>query len=135
MANPVFIHGRLGLISINSTNFFAEQFDFTETVVGGNQDITYCVAGGATYQVMLAGYNGVKGTITFIYDTANQPVLSPFSMIPGTLMALILYPDGTKPYTFSALSGEFKWGSGPKAGPVRCTTSYDSTGNVTHPSS
>lgn len=135
MATPNFIHGKLGLISINATNFFAEQFEFTETVVGGNQDITYTVSGGATYQVMLAGYNGVKGTITFIYDTANQPVLSPFNMIPGTSMAMILYPDGTKPYTFTALSSEFKWGSGPKYGPVRCSTGFDSTGNVTHPSS
>lgn len=126
-----FIHGRLGTITIGGTLFASEQYDYTEEIQ--LEDITYTVSGGVTFQVLLPGYAKVSGTITFVYDTSNQPVLSPQNMIPGTLMALVLYPDGTKPYTFSAYAGTFRFPSGPKAGPVRCTTNFQSTGNVTRP--
>lgn len=135
MSTPQFIHGKLGTISINGSLFNSTQFKFSEKVVGGLQDITYSQAGGATYQTMLPGYNGVSGSITFIYDVNNQPVIAPYDMIPGQLMTLILYPDGTKPYSFDAYSGQFDWGSGPKAGPVEVTVNFESTGTVSHPTS
>lgn len=130
---PNFISGRLGTISINGNLFNAEQFDIEEATT--LDDITYTIAGGVTYKVLLPQYNWVTGTITFVYDTANQPTIAPLDMIPGQLMALILYPDGTKPYSFNAYSGNFRFASGPKAGTVRCTTRYESTGLVSHPTS
>lgn len=133
MAAPNFINGKLGTISINGSFFFAEQYTFQEETP--LDDITYTVVGGQTYQVLLPGYNKVSGDITFVFDTANQPTVAPYNMLPGMTLSMILYPDGTKPYTFSAFSGTFKWGSGPKAGTVRCTTSFQSSGVVTHPSS
>lgn len=135
MSTPNFIHGKLGTVSINGSLFNSMQYKFSEKVVGGLSDITYTQASGATAQVMIAGYNGVSGSITFIYDTNNQPTIAPFDMIPGTSMALILYPDGTKPYTFNAISGQFDWGSGPKNGPVEVTVSFESTGTIGHPTS
>lgn len=132
-ATPNFIHGKLGTISLNSNLFNAEQFDFTESTT--LDDITYTVSGGATSKILLPGYNWAVGTITFVYDTNNQPTIAPYDMVPGQLLTLILYPDGTKPYSFSAYSGSFRFASGPKAGTVRCTTNFESTGAITHPSS
>jgi len=129
-----FIHGKLGLISIGGSNFATLQFDFTESL-SDLSDITYTISGGATFAVMLPGYNMCAGTLSFVYDTLNQPVLSPQNMIPGQSMSLILYPDGTKPYTITALSGSFRFGSGPKAGPVSCTTNWESTGSYSRPAS
>ncbi len=132
MANT-FIHGKLGTISIGGTLFAAMQYSYEEMT--DLTDITYVVSGGATAKVLLPGYNWITGVITFVYDTSNQPVLSPQNMIPGTLMVIIAYPDGTKPYSFSAYSGKFGWGSGPKAGVVTCTTNFESSGAISRPSS
>lgn len=133
MSTPNFINGKEGTVSINGSLFNAEQFEFEEETP--LDDITYSQTGGANYKVLLPGYNSAKGTISFVYDTNNQPTIAPYDMVPGTLMALILYPDGTKPYAFSAYSGRFRFSSGPKAGTVRCTTSFESTGAITHPTS
>jgi hypothetical protein len=130
---PNFISGRLGTISINSNFFNAEQYDIEEATT--LDDITYTQVGGATFKILLPQYNWVTGTITFVYDANNQPTIAPFDMRAGTLMALILYPEGTKPYSFNAYSGNFRWASGPKAGTCRCTTRYESTGTVTFPTS
>lgn len=133
MATPTFISGRLGTININGSYFNAEQYTFNEQTT--LDDVTYTLVGGATYKVLLPQYNWATGVITFVYDTSNQPVISPYNMIPGTLMVMILYPDGTKPYSFSAYSGQFQFGSGPKTGTCRCTTNFESTGNISHPTS
>lgn len=130
---PNFISGKEGTISINGNLFNAEQYDFEESTT--LDDITYCRPGGATFKILLPQYNWATGTITFVYDTNNQPTISPFDMRPGMLMAMILYPDGTKPYGFNAYSGNFRFGSGPKAGTVRCTTRFESTDTITHPTS
>jgi hypothetical protein len=131
---PNFIHGRLGTVSIGGSLFNSLQFDFESNIT--LDDITYSQAGGATGKVLLPGIYWAIGTITFVYDTNNQPVLAPFTFQPtGNLMALILYPDGTKPFAFSAYSGQLKWGSGPKAGPTNCSTRFESTGNISYPAS
>lgn len=134
MATPNFAQGWKGTISINGTLFNALQYSFTETT--DLEDITYTQASGATAQVLLPGYKKVNGTISFVYDTANQPTISPFDMRAGTLMTLILYPEGTKPYSFQAYSGQFEFSSGPQAGTsVKCSTNFSSTGAITEPTS
>ncbi len=132
MATPAFIHGRLSTVQIGGTYFAGLTINYDEKL-SDLTDITYTVSGGATFQVMLPGYNGASGQITFVYDTANSPVLSPQNMIPGTLMTLVLSPDGTKLYSFSAYSGEFQWAGGPRTGPTACTTNWASTGTITRP--
>lgn len=133
MANN-FVAGYKGTVTIGGTQFAALQFDLTITTP--LDDITYTQAGGATWAVKIPGYSSAKGTISFVYDTLNQPVLSPQNMTPGTLMTLVLTPEGSKSYSFSAYSGEFSFSSGPQSGiGVKCTTSFESTGTVTLPSS
>ena len=115
--------------------FAVESFEFTETAP--LEDITYSQAGGALYATKIPGYSSVSGTLTFVYDTNNQPVMNPYNLLPqqSSPTALVLSPEGTKPYSFSAYFGTLRWSSGPKAGAVRCTSSFESTGTVTHPSS
>src|SRR4051812_22700457 len=86
-----------GTVSIGGSQFNALQFDYEE--FGDLEDITYSKAGGVTSRVVIPGYPGVRGTVTFVYDAANQPVLSPYDMRFGTLMAIIMMPEGTKPYS------------------------------------
>lgn len=136
MANN-FVHGKLGVVSIGGAFFAAMQYEFTEFT--SLDDITYSNSAtgttGVAFKTLLAGYNWITGTITFVYDTLNKPVLSTQDQVPGTLMSLILYPDGVGPYTFSAFSGQLRIGSGPKNGPVTCTTNFESSGTITRPSS
>lgn len=134
MAAPNFAQGWKGTVSINGNLFNTLQYTFSETA--DLEDITYTVAGGATYAVLLPGYRKASGTLTFVYDTANQPTISPFDMRAGTLMTLILYPEGTKPFSGSAYSSEFSFASGPQAGvSVKCTCNYQTTGTFTEPTS
>lgn len=132
MAAPNFVQGWKGTISINANFFNALQYGFEE--FGDLEDITYTAP--ATFRVVLPGYPGARGNVSFCYDTANQPTISPFDLRFGTLMVMILYPEGTKPYAFSAYSGNFKFDSGPQAGvSVKCSTSFESTGTITFPTS
>lgn len=129
--NPV--HGRLSTIQIASTYFAALTVSYKEGL-SDLTDITYTQVGGATWRIMLPGYNLVDGDLTFVYDTLNQPVLTPQNMIPGTLMSLIFSPDGTKLYTLTAYSGGLNIPGGPQVkGPVICTTNWSSSGVVTRP--
>ena len=81
MAAPIFIHGKTGLFSFNGTLFNALDITFEETTTV--EDITYTVSGSATYQTVIPGYRKGACTVTFVYDTANQPCISPFDMRPG----------------------------------------------------
>lgn len=133
MANN-FIHGKLSTISIGGTFFAGLSFQYNEKL-SDLTDITYTLSGGQTFQIMLPGYNGATGTLSFIYDTLNQPTLPPQNMIPGTLMTLVLSPDGTKLWSFQAYSGAFSMPGGPTSGPVKCSTDFSSTGVITRPTS
>lgn len=133
MATPVFHHGKDGTIQIGGTFFAAEQFSYTGEV--DLEDITYCQGVGTTSQILIPGYKKASGTITFVWDSANLPTVSPQQLTEGTLMALTLYPDGAKAFSVSAYSGSFGFSSGPKAGACRCTTSWRSTGPFTEPTS
>ena len=125
----------MGLISIGGVNFATTQFDFTESL-SDLSDITYTVAGGATFAIMLPGYNMCAGTLTFVYDTLNQPVLSTQNQIPGVSMSLVLYPDGTKPWSITAYAESMNWSSGPSIkGPVPVKTTWKSTGSYSRPAS
>lgn len=130
-ATPNFISGIKGTVSLGGSLFNVKQFKFTMTT--NLDDITHSGANG--FQVMLPGVTKARGELTFTFDTANQPTVSPYNMTPGQLMALVLSPDGTKQYTFSGYSGEFSFQSGPQAGDVECTTTFESTGTITVPSS
>ncbi len=130
MANT-FVHGKDGTVTINGTLFALRQFQFTMNC--DLEDITH--TGGNGYQVMLPGIIGASGSLSFVYDTLNQPTVTPINQTPGQLMALVLKPEGTKPFTFNAYSGSLDWSSGPQAGAVKGTTSFQSTGSITVPSS
>lgn len=133
MANT-FVHGNKGTVTIGGTQFASLQYSFSwQTSLS---DITFTKAGGATAKRLLPGYYWATGVITFVYDTSNQPVLAPQNMTPNTLMTLVLYPDGTKPYAFNAYSGQFGFTSGPQGNtPVNCTTNFESDDIITPPSS
>lgn len=129
MANN-FIHGKSGTVTIGGNLFAVTQFAFTMS--NDLADITHSGANG--YQVMLPGVTKASGTLTFVFDTLNQPTVSPINQTPGQSMTLVLSPDGTKNYSFTAYSGELSWSSGPQAGAVLCTTSFQSSGTITVPS-
>lgn len=131
MASPVFVHGKDGTVTVGGNLFNVTKFTYKEQ--NHTADITH--SGAAGYQVLLKGVTMASGTLTFVYDTANQPTVSPYDMTTGTTLSLILRPEGTKPYTFSAISQELSWDSGPAAGAVNCTVNYSSTGTITRPSS
>lgn len=135
MASPVFSQAWKGTISWGGTLFNALQFSYTDTAP--LEDITYSVAGGATFAVKLPGYRSISGNVQFVYDTANQPTISPFDMVSrSATAAIIIYPEGTKAFSFSAYTSNFQFSTGPQAGvSVKCSCDFESTGAVTVPSS
>lgn len=134
MANN-FIHGRLSTIQFASTYFAALTADYNEGL-SDLTDITYTQVGGATWQILLPGYNKANGTVSFVFDTLNQPTVGNSSQIPGALGALIFSPDGTKLYTLSVYFETLAIPGGPGVkGPVVCKTTWQSTGTVTRPTS
>lgn len=135
MAAPTFAQAWKGTISWGASLFNALQFDYTDTAP--LEDITYTQASGATFAVKIPGYRSISGTLTFVYDTSNQPTIAPFDMVSrSSTAAIIMYPEGTKPFTFSAWVSNFRFSSGPQASvSVHCTADFESTGAVTVPSS
>ena len=134
MATPNFAPAWKGTVSFNGTLFNALSFDWESSAA--SEDITYSQSGGATYQIMLAGYKKASGSVTFVYDAANQPQLSPSSLVEGSTVSMIAYPEGTKPYACTALVTSMKWSSGPQAGvSAKGTMSWTSTGAYTIPAS
>lgn len=128
MANN-FIHGKSGTVTIGGNLFYVEQFSFEMS--NGLADITH--SGAAGCQVMLPGIMSATGRLTFVYDTLNQPTVSPLNQTPGQSMVLVLSPDGTKQFSFTAFSEGLSFSSGPKAGAVEVTTSFRSSGTITVP--
>lgn len=130
MPTPNFVHGKSGRVTIGGSEMAALQYDFTDET--DLEDITYTQSTGATAQILIPGYEKASGSISFVFDTNNLPAVT---MKAGTLMTLVLYPEGTKAYSFQAYSGSFRFSSGPQAGAVKCTTSFRSTGPITQPTS
>lgn len=137
MATPTFVQALKGTVSLNGSLFNALQFDITFTAQ--LEDITYTTSGGATFGVHLPGYVIASGTVNFVYDTSNQPVISPFALQPNsgtTPIAAIFTPDGTKPFSCNIFSESLNFSSGPQAGPAsKCSLSFKSTGTITYPTS
>jgi len=134
MATPNFVHGKLSTVSIGGTSFAATDFDVT----GGLSDltdITFTQTGGATFAVLLPGYRKAKGSVRWIYDTANQIIISPFSVVEGASITFIFTPDGTKQWSYTAFIEMITWGGGPKKGPVGGSFDWQSSGTYTYPSS
>jgi len=143
MAAPVFVHGKTGTFQWGGTLFNALSISFEETTQ--LEDITYSQSGGAATQVMIPGYRRGTGTVTFIYDTANQPCVSPYDMRPWVTNAsavptlCVFSPDGTKQWSCYCFSERLGFTTGPQAGAVKCTvglqaTFYNGTG-ITEPTS
>ena len=135
MANN-FVHGKLSTVQLGGTYFAIMNGSYEETL-SDLSDITYSLPTGGAYKVLLPGYNGAKGDLTYTYDTLNQPTVSGnLLQTPGTLMTVIISPDNTKFFSFSAYSASLGWQGAPQAkGPVVTKTSYETTGTITRPAS
>lgn len=133
MANN-FIHGKLSTVQLGGTYFAALTCDWKEGL-SDLSDITYTQTGGATFQILLPGYNKASGSLAFVYDSLNQPVLGSQNMIPGVTIALIFSPDGVKLYSLSVISEGLSIAGGPKQGPTACVGNWQSSGSYTRPSS
>lgn len=138
MATPVWVHGKQGTVSFNGNLFNALTINFEE--VTQLEDITYSVAGSATAAVKLPGYRSGSGSVTFIYDTANQPTIAPFDLrptatVPPVPITAIFYPDGTKPWSCSIYSSRLGFATGPQAGAVKANMTFETTGPITEPTS
>ena len=129
-----FVHGKLSTVQIGGGYFAALTCDYNEDL-SDLTDITYTQTGGATWAILLPGYNKAAGSLSFVYDTLNQPVLTPQNMIPGVLMTLVFSPDNTKFYSMTAYSAGLKIAGGPRTGPTACTGNWQSSGVVTRPAS
>ena len=128
-----FIHGKLSTVTIAGAQFAGITVSYDEDL-SDLTDITFTQAAGASWGVFIPGYNLASGDIAFVFDASNPPYLNPQNMVPGTLMTLVVSPDGSRNYSFQAYSGKFGWKGGPRGGPVMCTTHYQATGVVTRPS-
>lgn len=132
MAAPVFVHGKTGTFSWGPGNLFnALSINFEESTT--LEDITYSQSGGASTQVMIPGYRKGSGSVTFIYDTANQPCVSPNDMRPWVTNASAVptlctfSPDGSKAWSCYVFSERLGFTTGPQAGAVKCTMAFQAT--------
>ncbi len=133
MANN-FIHGKLTTVQISSTFFAGISIEYNEDL-SDLTDITYTVSGGQSFAILLPGYNKATGTLTFVYDTLNQPTVAP-NLTPGTFItSFIISPDGTKLFTLGVFSAGLSWTGGPKSGPVMVRVPWASSGSFTRPAS
>ncbi len=134
MANA-FTHSKLTTFQIGGNYYPCLTVKYTEGL-SDLSDITYTQPSGAAWRVLLPGYNQATVAITFVYDTLNQPVLSPQSMIPGASATIIFSPDGTKLFSMTAYSESIDIPGGPQVkGPVIASVTLQSSGVVTRPSS
>lgn len=131
MATPNFVHGKDGSVSKGGNLFNVTQFSYAENNAAA--DVTHTGAQG--YQVMIKGVTKASGTLTFVYDTNNQPTVSPYDFTTGNIDTLLLKPEGTKPFSFPAIFTDLNWTSGPSAGAVNCTVNYQSVGVISRPTS
>lgn len=86
MAAPNFAQAWKGLVTINGNPFSVLSCSCNWNTP--LEDITYTTPGFATYAIKLPGYISGSGTLTFVYDTANQPTVAPQNMLPQTLMKI-----------------------------------------------
>ncbi len=134
MANA-FVHAKSTTFQIGGNYYPCLTVKYTEGL-SDLSDITYTQAGGATWQILLPGYNKATLALTFVYDTLNQPILSPQNMAAGASASFIFSPDGTKLFSMSAYSESIEIPGGPQVkGPVAASVTLQSSGVVTRPTS
>jgi hypothetical protein len=133
--NNDFIHGVKGSFYYQLGGMTAPtRFDI-EQVSGDfaveTDDITNTSSGGA--RVVLDGIEEVTGSVSFVFDSLAVPTVAPQPFKPRTYATLLIKPDGVTVYQFAALITRFGFSTGPKAGTVRVTADYRSTGPITFP--
>jgi hypothetical protein len=133
--NNDFIHGVKGKLKfIPLEGGSAVVFDIEQISVDDDvqvDDITNTSAAGA--QVVLDGIQKITGTIQFVYDALNVFLVAPAPFKPRTYVTLNVLLDGITPLMFGALIHGFTTSTGPKAGTVRISCKYQSTGPITYP--
>ncbi len=134
MANA-FQHAKSTTFQIGGTYYPCLTVKYTEGL-SDLSDITYTQATGAPWRILLPGYNQASLALTFVYDTLNQPVISPQNMSPGASASYIFSPDGTKLYSMTCYSESLEIPGGPQVkGPVIASVTLQSSGVVTRPTS
>ena len=135
MANA-FVHAKQTTIQIGGNYYPMLTVKYGEGL-SDLSDITYTQPPpGATWQILLSGYSKATISGTFVYDTLNQPVLTPQNLTAGSLVNLIFSPDGTKLFSLAAYSEGLDIPGGPQVkGPVIVTCNLQSNGVVTRPTS
>ncbi len=134
MANA-FTHAKLTTFQVAGNYYPCLTVKYTEGL-SDLSDITYTQSGGATWRILLPGYNMATLALTFVYDTLNQPILSPQNMSPGATASFIFSPDGTKLFSLAAYSESLEIPGGPAVkGPVVASVTLQSSGVVTRPTS
>ncbi len=134
MANA-FIHAKSTTFQIGGNYYPCLTVKYTEGL-SDLSDITYTLSTGAAWRVLLPGYNQATVALTFVYDTLNQPVISPQNMSPGASATIIFSPDGTKLYSMTAYSESLDIPGGPQVkNAVIASVTLQSSGVVTRPSS
>ncbi len=134
MANT-FIHAKLTTFQIGGNYYPCLTVKYTEGL-SDLSDITFTQSTGASWRVLLPGYNMATIALTFVYDTQNQPVISPQNMAPGATASIIFSPDGTKLYSMSAISESLDIPGGPQTkNAVIASVTLQSSGVVTRPTS
>ena len=114
----------------------------------GLEDVTS--SGGGGWRQSIPGVNSISGTLVLCYDFANAPLLAPYTLQAGKLLAtLYIVPDGqlgpsvvplaitdtlkTQAYYGAAYLSGFKFDTGPKAGATMISCDYISEGPWTLP--
>jgi hypothetical protein len=142
------VSGANGMVGILNSGGVNTQFNVTKFNFkwGVTLDKT-TNSGNAGWQSSVAGVSSLNGTLSFVYDLANNPNISPQQIIPGTIATLALIADGvatantqlgsdvlgTETWAGPAIFGELTMDSGPQSGANNCSVTFESQGAWTHP--
>lgn len=135
MATPVFVHGKNSTFKMSAIGGSPALVNIEQASFNGSvdqDDITHTGASGN--QVILEGISRADGTIQFVYDSANKNTVSPHNMYAGQRGTIVILPDGTDAFQCDVSFGSFAFSTGPKAGTVRVTVGFKSSGAITVPS-
>jgi hypothetical protein len=113
-----------------AVDLLVESISFDDNV--DTDDISH--TGGNGWKLRLDGLEEITGQIVYVWDAFNIPydaTLMPFK--PRTYATLILKPDGVTSMTIPVLLSGVSFSGGPKAGTLRVTSKYESSGHPTMP--
>lgn len=146
-----FLHGVNGQVAVTppgsttSTLFSVTKTNFTHMV--DTEDVTNSAA--PNWRSKQTSINEITGTITYVYDILNKPLIAPYFLLPGNTVGLSLLADyqagsqlpvggtfGTQTWAGQAVIKNFTCvGPGPQAGSWIITSDFESTGTWTYPTS